>query len=99
MTLRGVTGGYKVIQKAISILQKQSFPKTKILCEPFLTKKNLYPTLSIKKKLGQDVKKITNFIQYSDGNNSLEKISKIISIDITETKRIYKILKNKKIIK
>ena len=39
MTLKGVKGGYNVIQKAISILQKQSFPKTKILCEPFLQKK------------------------------------------------------------
>ena len=98
MTLKGVTGGYKVIQKAITILQNQSFPKTRILCEPFLTKKNLYPTLSIRKKLDRDVKKITNFIQYSDGNNSLEKISEIIDIDVTETKKIHKFLLNKKII-
>ena len=61
-------------------------------------KKKFVSNFIYKKKLGQDVKKITNFIQYSDGNNSLEKISKIINIDITEIKKIYKILKNKKII-
>ncbi len=98
MTLKGVRGGYNVVKKAILILQNQSFPKTKILCEPFLSKKNLYPTLSTKKKLGPEVKKITNFIQYSDGNNSLEKISKIINININETRKIYKILLEKKIV-
>ena len=49
MTLKGVKGGYRVIKQAISILQNQSFPKSTILCEPFLTKRNLYPTLSTKK--------------------------------------------------
>ena len=98
MTLKGVKGGYRVIKKAISILQNQSFPKSTILCEPFLTKRNLYPTLSTKKKLGREIKKITNFIQYADGKNSLEKISKKIKINIRETKKINSLLVKKKLV-
>ena len=98
MTLKGVKGGYRVIKQAISILQNQSFPKSTILCEPFLTKRNLYPTLSTKKKLGREIKKITNFIQYADGKNSLEKISKKIKINIRETKKINSLLVKKKLV-
>ena len=98
MTLKGVKGGYRVIKQAISILQSQSFPKSRILCEPFLTKRNLYPTLSTKKKLSREIKKITNFIQYADGKNSLEKISKKIKINLRETKKINSLLVKKKLV-
>ena len=54
-------------------------------------KRGLYPSLSIKKneKLS---KSYMNFLQYSDGTNSLEKISKLIKLDLRSVKRIHKIL-------
>ena len=85
-------------KKALSILQNQSFPKSTYLCEPFLTKRNLYPTLSTKKKLSREIKKVTNFIQYADGKNSLEKISEKIKVNLRETKKINSLLIKKKLV-
>ena len=54
-------------------------------------KRNMYPTTSTK-----EVSKLTrnymNFLQYADGNNSLEKIAVLIKLDLTNVKKIYKIL-------
>ena len=33
-----------------------------------------------------------NFLQYADGNNSLEKIAVLIKLDLRNVKKIYKIL-------
>ena len=43
--------------------------------------------------------KILDFLQYCDGSNSLMEISKFIKISLNETKKIFKILKNKELIK
>jgi aminopeptidase-like protein len=43
-------------------------------------KRGLYPTLSTKVKKST-TKSYMNFLQYADGNNSLEKISKIINLN------------------
>ena len=40
-------------------------------------------------------KKLLNFLQYSDGKNRLEEISKYINLSFVETKKIFKILKTK----
>ena len=69
------------------------FPKSSYYCEPFLTKKNLYKTLSFKIYYKKDFsKKILDFLQYCDGKNSLEDISFFIKLNIKETKKIYKYL-------
>ena len=68
---------------------KKIVPKNKILCEPQMGKRALYPTLSTKKE-----KNITrnymSFLQYSDGKNSLDKISKILDVNNKLAKKILK---------
>lgn len=98
ITKKGIRGGFNVIKKAIQIIQKKRYPSSKILCEPFLTKRNLYPTLSKAEKVNMKTSNILNFLQYSDGKNSLEKISKLIKTDIKKTRDIYKNLKKIKLI-
>ena len=93
VTKNGLLGGYNVVKKAIEIINKKKFPKSKILCEPFLTKRKLYPTLSRADNKNIKAKNFLDFIQYSDGNNSLEKISLLIKVDIKKVKIIYKNLK------
>ena len=63
-------------------------------CATFLTKKKLYPTLSRADNKSIKATNFLDFIQYSDGNNSLEKISLLIKVDIKKVKIIYKNLKN-----
>ena len=48
VTKKGLTGGYNVAKTAIILLDKKIIPKLKILCEPQLGKRNLYPKISKK---------------------------------------------------
>ena len=48
VTIKGVKGGFKVAKKAIEILLNNIIPKNKILCEPQMGKRGLYPNLSTK---------------------------------------------------
>ena len=91
VTLKGLTGGYNVAKNSIKILQNNTYPISKILCEPQMGKRGLYPTLSVKSRR-KETKKFMDFLQYSDGFNSLNKISKLINLDIKSTKKIYKVL-------
>ena len=97
VTLKGITGGFKVAKKAIEILLENIYPKYKIICEPQMGKRDLYPTLSTKteKKL---TRSYMDFLQYADGSNSLEKISNLINLNYKDTKKIYSILKNNSLI-
>jgi aminopeptidase-like protein len=86
-----------VAKTSIEILIKKIIPKIKILCEPNMGKRKLYPTLSNNKK-SQSTKNFMNFITYSDGKNDLQTISKYIEKNYSTTKKIYKILKIKKLV-
>jgi aminopeptidase-like protein len=97
VTKKGINGGYKVAKTAIDIMLATKFPKTRILCEPQMSKRGLYSSLSNNKK-NYKSKKIMDFIQYSDGTNSIEEISKIIKLDIKKTNKIEQLLKKNKII-
>ena len=66
----------------------------------FLQNKNLYENIS--KKTIIIIKNfsrlILDFLQFVDGKNNLLTISKLINLDIRKTKKIFSILKKKKII-
>ena len=48
VTKKGLREGYNVVKKALEIIHKKDFPKSKILCEPFLTKKNFIRPITCK---------------------------------------------------
>ena len=91
VTLKGCSGGYIVARKSIEILLERIYPKCKIMCEQLMSKRSLYPTLSSKNE-----RKLTrsymDFLQYADGTNSLEKISRLIKLDLKSIRKIYRIL-------
>ena len=89
VTEKGVGGGFKVAKKAIEILIKKIIPKNNILCEPQMSKRGLYRNLSTKYKhiFGN---KLLNFLQFADGTNDLNQISKLIKINYKESLKIYK---------
>ena len=97
ISIKGLQGGYKILRQSINIINKSLIPKSKVLCEPHLSKHKLYPTLSTKNsnKFSQT---ILDFLQYSDGKNDLEEISKLVNKNYNEVKKIYKILIKKKLI-
>tara|TARA_B100000886_G_scaffold230632_1_gene160956 strand:+ start:521 stop:1807 length:1287 start_codon:yes stop_codon:yes gene_type:complete len=97
VNMKGLSGGFKVLKTAINILINLTIPKVKILCEPQMGKRNLYPHLSLK-KTNHKIRNYMNFIQYADGKNDVRKISKIIKLKVNETFKIYKLLKKKNIV-
>ncbi len=98
VTLKGIKGGFRVAKEAINIILKNIYPTSNILCEPQLSKRGLYPSLSTKNKKTTS-KDFLSFLQYSDGKNSLNKISKLIKLNLKATKKIYTKLSSIKIIK
>ncbi len=97
VTLKGVKGGFDVAKESIKFLLDMEIPKNIILCEPQLGKRNLYPTISTKEK-NNISRNYINFLQYADGNNSIEKISKKINLDLNLTKKIFSKLKAEKLV-
>ena len=98
VTLKGIKGGFRVAKEAINIILKNIYPTSNILCEPQLSKRGLYPSLSTKNKKTTS-KDFLSFLQYSDGKNSLNKISKLIKLNLKATKKIYTKLSTLKLLK
>tara|TARA_E500000178_G_scaffold216964_2_gene214181 strand:+ start:2829 stop:4121 length:1293 start_codon:yes stop_codon:yes gene_type:complete len=93
VSIKSLTQSFNVIKDSIELIQSSIYPKTQIVCEPFLTKRNFYPEINIKgRKFKDKTKLILDFLQYSDGNFDLKKISKKIKCKYSETKDIYKYL-------
>ncbi len=99
VTYNGIKGGFNVAKKAIENLQNKIIPINKIICEPKLDKRNLYSTLGTKSKERMiEPRKIINFLMYSNGRYSINKISQVTNIKLEESLRIYKLLKSRKVI-
>jgi len=98
VTQKGLQGGYKVVEKAISILMKNIIPKNLVICEPQMSRRGMYPTIGIKKQKNYS-RNLMNFLQYADGTNDLIDISHYIKLSFHKTYKILKILKKAKLIK
>ena len=97
VTKKGLVGGFNVAKQAIINLEKKIIPKYKFLCEPMLGKRDLYNNYSFRGS-SRLYMKYLDFLQYATGRNSLEIISAKIKLSLAETKSIYKILRDKKIL-
>ena len=97
VTFRGINGGFKVASEAIRILLKKIIPKNLILGEPQMGKRNLY-FYNPKTKRTEFPRQYMNFLQYSDGKNDLNMISKKIQINSKLINKMYLKLKKYKLI-
>lgn len=79
----GFQGSYEVMTQVIQGLERNAYYKVKVLGEPQLGKRNLYPTVS-RKGSYNEVKAMVDFIAYADGKNDLFDISNKIGIPVIE---------------
>ena len=98
VTPLGLNGGYTAIKKAIEALEKNCFPKITVLGEPHLSKRNLYPTLSMKNST-KKIKMMMDLISYSDGKTSLLQISEKINVPIWSLYHLVDLLLKNKLLK
>ena len=94
VTQKGLMESFNVIKKIIDQIEKSTFPKATVFCEPNLGKRKLYPTLSQKGNY-QDIKLRMDLLAYSDGTKNLEFISKIINKPLNKVTKEYKLLKTR----
>ncbi|MDB2680879.1 DUF4910 domain-containing protein [Candidatus Pelagibacter bacterium] len=114
VTSKGLRDSFKihkyVLNKLIKIKDKDIYlgriknnqtqkknPINIIKCEPNMGKRGLYHLLGTR-GIKKSTKNLMNFLQYSDGSNSLKQISNLIDINFKETKAIYIFLKKKKLV-
>ena len=98
VSLKGLSGGFKIAKQAIEILQKKIIPLSTVTCEPQLGKRGLYPTFSKKNAKYLSGLLVSDFLQYSDGKNELSEIAKYLKISNKEAVKLKDILRKKKLI-
>ncbi len=97
VTPKGLYGGYNLIKDVIYSFEKNCIPVARFKCEPFLSKRKLYPTTSFK-RLNKEIKLLTNFLSYCDGENDLVNISDILNLSFLDLKKILDLAKKHKLI-
>ena len=93
----GLEGGINIMKKIVETIESNYVAKSKILCEPQLGKRGLYPTLS-KDKTQFDSKKLLDVITYCDGKNDVINISEITGIVYEEVVDMIELLNSKDLI-
>ena len=97
VTPDGLNGGYQAIKKAIVAIEKNKNYKASILCEPHMSKRGLYSTLS-KNESDKKTELMMNFISLCDGENSLLEIAERLNLPIWELYEVIEELKKQKLI-
>ncbi len=98
VTKKGLKNSFELLKKIHNLADNYSYPKTSVLGEPFLTKYNLYPTLS-SQKLPKKTMLIKNIISYSDGENSILDIADKCKVSVWNIIPLIKMLQKKGILK
>ena len=74
VTPAGLEGGFNALKRAIETIEADCRPRMKVLGEPQLGKRGLYPTISTKES-GASVRTMMNLITYCDGARTLIEIA------------------------
>jgi aminopeptidase-like protein len=95
---KGLGGAYDVMKDALWLLENNEIYQSKVLCEPQLGKRGLYPTLSGLNPLTQDLKMMRNLIAYANGKRDLLTISEKINSYMGDLIPIANLLLEKEVI-
>tara|TARA_B100000029_G_scaffold505697_1_gene586818 strand:+ start:116 stop:1405 length:1290 start_codon:yes stop_codon:yes gene_type:complete len=99
VTPKGLEGGYNILKEMLLVLEKNITPKYTILCEPQLSKRNLYSKISKKNEVSKDSYMMLHLLSLSDGKTTLIEIAEKCSKPIWELHKVIKKLLDHKLIK
>jgi len=99
VTNKGLLGGLKLVKDIVNKIEIQRFPQSIKCCEPFLSKRNLYPTISKIGSVNKNTKNLLDFLSYCDGKKSILQINNKIKLNQSKLKKVLKILEYQKLIK
>ena len=92
VTATGLAGGFDILKTCLECLEANVIPKVKVLCEPQLGKRGLYPTLSTRES-GAQVEVMMNMLAYCDGQRDLLDIAQTINAPMWKLREILETLK------
>jgi|TARA_B110000027_G_scaffold124223_1_gene140656 aminopeptidase-like protein len=98
VTEKGLQESLDVFKNIIDAFENGAIPKNKVMCEPHLSKYNLYPTISTKNNYTSKLNTRLDLIAYSDGKRSIFQIAKLIQKPLFEINKELKLLARKKIL-
>lgn len=94
---KGLQGGYEAVRKCIELIEANFIYKTKVICEPQLGKRGLYPTVSTKNTDAQ-VCSMMNLIAYADGTRDLLGIADLINENAFNIAKLAQMLVSKELL-
>ncbi len=97
VTPSGLHGGFKALRRAVKLLENDAIFYNKILCEPQMGRRGLYPTLSVKKS-NQKTANMMNILSFCDGCHSVLDISEELSLPYQVVLRILKMLERHELV-
>ena len=98
VTKKSLFKSFQYVKKVINQFENEIIPITSFHCEPFLTKKKLYSTISKKDKKHKHQKATVDFISYCNGDYTIEEIAKKINLNFNEALKLGSMLKKKNLI-
>ena len=100
VTSRGLQGSFDVMKNIIDAFELGVKQKYKVLCEPFMYSKNLYPFFSKKEeyKTTKLRRRSLDILSYADGKNNIFEISKLINMPLESLIEEIEILKKNKLL-
>ena len=98
VTKKGLGDSLRLYKTLISLIEKEKFPKTNFIGEPFLSKRKVYPSLggSIHPK---KVRNILNYLSFCDGKSPSQKIVSNCKISSREGKKILNLILKLKLVR
>ena len=88
----------EVLKNIVVALELGLYPKTRILCEPNMGRRGLYPLISKKNNHTKDLKLRMDIIAYCDGNMSIFDIAKKLKTNLSVILDELFLLKSKNLI-
>ena len=90
VTEKGLNDSFDIMKNIVDVFEAGHLPKARYICEPQLSKRNLYPKIS---RRDNKVKIIRDLIAYSDGKTSIFENCIKFNCSLKDLFNSYKILK------
>ncbi len=68
---QGLGGAFQALKTCLQVLECNVLYTTTVLCEPQLGKRGLYPTMSKKNSVNQEISRMMGLLTYGDGQHDL----------------------------
>ena len=99
VTPKGLEESLLLYIKIVEVIENNYIYKTTVMCEPFMSKRNLYPAISSWNAKYDYSKLLLNILAYSDGTNDLIDLSNILGVCPLELIEPINVLVKEKLLK